>query len=95
VKPRRKGVIPSQEIKDKISVSMRGNKNAVGAVHVSNKKKRVKRIDHVKIFRKFTELYKKHKYNKSVAKSAALLMFMEASHEERVKYMKRVRKITK
>ena len=84
----------SQEVKDKISANMIGNKNAVGNPG-NPKKKKYKGVDHTRIQKRFTKAYNKYEYNEDVAHSAALMMFTEASQEKQIEYMKRVRKVLK
>jgi len=84
----------SQSTRDKISQAMQGNKNSEGfSNRVYKKKKRY--IDHQKIRDKFIEAYRKGEYNAAVANSAARMMFINASDEERLNTMRLVNEVRK
>ena len=73
---------------------MRGNKNAAGTTHQRTPAKEWS-IDHCKIRDKINTWCKRVSYKAPVVRSAAYIMFMEASHQDQVRFMKRVRKVLK
>jgi len=71
----------TQKHKDNISKGMRGLKKWT--------------IDHRCILGRMSKICKKDAYRLSTAKSAAYIMFMDASREDRIRYMRQVRKVVK
>lgn len=82
----------SQKTRDKLSKCMMGNQNAVGNKSQTGTARK-KKIDHRKILDKIDRWCRKKAYKETVARSAAYLLFMDASREDQIRYMKRVKRI--